>query len=156
AFLCASRLAPGDPSILDALAELAEGSFDERADILRARWRLDPAHPGPGQALFRSALQAGVPDAAFLAAAVLAARGRAAGAPDAFRERHGPRFLVRAMRGLDEDVFARVRHADDDPELGAVFALLAPAGFSHSPIEIEVGREDVVEELPEPFARVRD
>src|SRR5262249_22180240 len=115
AFLCASRLAPRDAGLLHAPAQLAAGRFGARAHIPRARWRLDPGSAGPGLALYRASMAANEPDAAFLAAAALAARGLAIGEADATHARFRPRFLVRAMREIDNDVFARVRHADDDP-----------------------------------------
>jgi CheY-like chemotaxis protein/tetratricopeptide (TPR) repeat protein len=160
AFLCASRLAPGDPAILDALAELAEGSFTERADILRARWRAEPTHPGPGLALYRAASESNEHDAAFLAAATLAARGQASGDAESTHRRFRPRFLVRAMRPIDGEVFAHVRHSDDDPELAAIFALLEPAGLvvaPMSPSDLGVTPADRVAEaaLPPTFAKVR-
>ena len=159
AFLCASRLAPGDPTILDALAELAEGSFAERADILRARWRLDPTSGGPGLALFRASVAASEPDAGYLASAALAARGQATGDAASFHQQHRPRFLVRAMRPIDDEVLARIRHGEDDADLGAIFAELEPAAFQLAPMtaaDLGVEPGDLVDELPEPFARVHD
>src|SRR5262249_35827113 len=111
----------------------------------------------PGMALFRASLSTNEPDAAFLAAAALAARGQASGDAESFHQRHRPRFLLRAMRRLDDEVLARLRHADDDPELAEIFTLLAPAGYVHAPIglaELGVSKEDMVAEPPEPFARV--
>jgi CheY-like chemotaxis protein len=160
AFACAHRLAPDDPGNLDALAELAP-TPREREGYLRARWRLEPQSARPGLAMIAAAEGAGRFDVAFLAAAALVARGLAADGAAALYRRHRPRFLTRAQGTFDAELHARVRHPDDDAELGAVFALLDPAAQRHAPLEageLGVAPEDLVadELLPEPVRKVRD
>jgi CheY-like chemotaxis protein/tetratricopeptide (TPR) repeat protein len=156
AFQCAHRLAPEEPTFLDALADLAP-AHRERAELLAARWRLEPDALKPAQALFAAELAAGRPDGAFLVASAMAARGLSVPEAEAVHRRHRARFLVRAMRPLDEELVARVRHPDDDPEIGGVFALLEPAAQSFAPLEpadLELTAAHLVAEPPADFARV--
>jgi len=160
AFQCAHRLAPEEATFLDALADLAENPR-ERADLMRERWRLEPAAARPGLALFAAANAEGRHDAAFLAAATLSARGLAEPQAEALHRRHRPRFLVRAMRPLGDELYDRIRHRDDDRELGALFAALEPVAHRHAPLhEKDLGMDDADRlgdgDLPEAFARVRD
>jgi DNA-binding response OmpR family regulator len=156
AYLCAARYAPGDPVILDALAELAEGSLAERAEILRARWRLDFDHHGPGLALVRAATEGDDHDLALLAASVLAARDGADGEAEAIHRRFRPRFLVRAMAPLAA-AWPKIRHPEDDPELEALFADLAPVAFAHAPLlAADLGVREILAQPPAPLAQVRD
>jgi DNA-binding response OmpR family regulator len=164
AYQCAQRLAPSDTAILDALAALAAGDparWPERSDALRARWRLDPQGSGSGLELLRAALECDQHDAAFLAAACLEARGFVHDEAVVLYRRFRPRFLVRAQRVLDGELWKRARHREDEGEIGLVFAIVAKVAERHAPLglaELGVGEPDLVAEdaLPSPVARVRD
>ncbi|MBI4509753.1 MAG: response regulator [Deltaproteobacteria bacterium] len=163
AYQCAARLSPDDPEILRTLADVTAGNPDrflEYAEVLRAYWRLDRGDVGPGLELMRAALESSRHDAAFVAASILTARG----APDeeaaALYKRFRPRFLLRAQRPMDAEIWTKVRHPEDDPDIGAIFALLEPLAIEMSPMslsDLDVGASNAVSEeaLPEPFARVR-
>jgi CheY-like chemotaxis protein/tetratricopeptide (TPR) repeat protein len=168
AYQCALRYAPDDPSILEALAELHAGDpsrFKERAEALRARWRVEPQLAGPGLELLRAAEDSVQPDAAAVVAGALTARGQADEQAEKVWRRHRPRFLLRAQRAVDHDVWRDVwrlvRHGDDDPELGEVFALLEPTALATYALglgDLEIGEAALVPEadVPEPLIKVRD
>lgn len=163
AYESAARLAPSDQSVQQALAELdrdAPERFAERRASLRRQWRREPVNPEPGRALMRAALAANQPDAAFLAASALMARGCADEEAEAFYLRHRPRFVIRAQRQLDAQLWEHLRHPYDSPALGTLFALIAPAverSFPLGPDDLDVDATMAVAEsdLPEAFVRVR-
>lgn len=163
AYESAARLAPEDESVRAALAELDRGAperFAEHREHLRRQWRRAPMSLRPGRELMDAALAAGQPDAAFLAASALVARGCADEEAEAYYLRYRPRFVVRAQRQLDTQIWRNLRHPYDSLELGTLFALVAPAiehGFPLRPEDLEVDATMAVaeDELPESFVRVR-
>lgn len=163
AYESAARLAPSDQSVQEALAELDRGAperFAERRASLRRQWRREPVNPEAGRVLMRAALAANHPDAAFLAASALVARGCADEEAEAFYLRHRPRFVIRAQRQLDAQLWEHLRHPYDSLALGTLFALIAPAverSFPLGPEDLDVDATMIVAEadLPEAFVRVR-
>jgi two-component system response regulator VicR len=163
AYESAARLAPEDEAVRTALAELDRNvpeRFTEHREHLRRQWRRAPMNPKPGLALMRASLAAGQPDAAFLAASALVARGCADDEAEAYYLRYRPRFVIRAQRQLDTQLWRYLRHPYDSLEVGTLFALLAPAIeqiFPLQPEDLEVDPTMAVaeDELPESFVRVR-
>jgi CheY-like chemotaxis protein/Tfp pilus assembly protein PilF len=163
AYESAARLAPDDENVQAALAELDRGAperFGEHREHLRRQWRRAPMNPRPGRALMEAALAAGLPDAAFLAASALVARGSADDDAERYYLQYRPRFVIRAQRQLDTQLWRLLRHPYDSLELGTLFALLAPAienAFPLLPEDLEVDATMAVaeSELPESFVRVR-
>jgi len=130
AYKSAVRLAPDDQAIQAALADLTSGSpdrFHERSEMLRTHWRNDPASAGPGMELLRAAQQAARPDAVFLAASALVARGVDNEEARELYERYRPRFVIRAHRQLLGDFWQQICHPDDSAEITRIFALITPA-----------------------------
>ena len=160
---CALRLSPGDPRLLAAIAELCDDDptrFGERAEALRAHWRVEPGNAAPGLALFHAATEVGEPDVAFLAASVLAARGLGDADSESCYGRYRPRFLQRAQRTLDGELLPLARHAEDDAEIGGLFVLLEHVAEAVVPLslgDLEVSAADRIEEaaLPAAFIAVR-
>ncbi len=157
----AAKLGPDNPAVRAALAELQGGQGDrflERSEMLRAHWRRDPTSPGPGRELIRAADQMRRPDAAYLAASVLVARGLADPEAEARYKQYRPRFLLRAQRQLDDEAWHRLRHPDDSPEVGALFELLAPAIHSVAAptlADMDVDEDLYIDEEDLPAALVR-
>ncbi len=164
ALSAALKLAPDDPRVIDAHAELSAGDparFDDWAEALRGRWRLDPTSPAPGLELFRAANAAARPDAAYLAAGALVARGAADAEASEYHRRFRPRFLLRAQQRLDSEVWTHLRHVDDDAEIGELFAVLHDIAAAAAPMtlaDLDVGDADLIvdRDLPPGFAAVRD
>jgi len=164
ALTAALKLAPDDPRVIDAHAELSAGDparFDDWSEALRGRWRLDPTSPAPGLELFRAANAASRPDAAYLAAGALVARGVADAEASECHRRFRPRFLQRAQQRFDAEVWTHLRHPDDDAEIGELFAVLHDIAASAAPMslaDLEVGDADLIadRDLPRGFAAVRD
>jgi CheY-like chemotaxis protein len=163
AYESAARLAPDDEAVQAALTELDRGAperYGEHREHLRRQWRRAPMNPKPGRALMDAALGAGLPDAAFLAASALVARGSADEEAERYYLQYRPRFVIRAQRQLDTQLWRDLRHPYDSLELGTLFALLAPAienTFPLLPEDLEVDATTAVaeSELPESFVRVR-
>lgn len=163
AFESAARLAPDDASIRAALANIdrsAPDRFIERSEALRQQWAKDPMDLEPGLQLMRAALRGGRPDTAFMAASALVARGCTDRDVNAFYQRFRPRFVIRAHRQLDPDLWELLRHPHDTLELAALFSLIGPAVEQSFPLdlddlEVDEGMEVDERDLPEPFVRVR-
>ncbi len=163
AYKAATALAPDDPAIQAALADLDTGSpdrFYERSEMLRGHWRRDAATPGPGVELLRAAQQAGRHDAAFMAASALVARGMATEEANELYRRYRPRFVLRAQQQLERSLWNRVRHPDDKPEVAELFDLIAPAAARAMPLELadlEIDESMDVDDaaLPRAFVRMR-
>src|SRR5690606_26921902 len=127
---------------------------------LREEWRAEPGNAGPGLAMFRAALQAKRWDSAFLAASALVARGLADEAADEYYRRYKPRFVIRAQRPLDPELWGYLHHRDDSREVGALFDLLAPLYERLAPLdrgELEINDATRVPDdaLPASFVRLR-
>lgn len=166
AFESALRISPNDSALKAALADVITGAdgegFFARSDDLRRRWRDDPTQPAPGHQLFAMAVQAGRSDVAFLVASALVARGQAPEGEDAdaYYRRYRPKFVVRAQQPLDDALWDRLRHPDDDPAVGRLFDLLAPviaevAPLSADDLEIDDTTYISDDDLPADFRRVR-
>lgn len=160
AFESAARLAPDDESIQAALADIDRGApdrFAKHGELLRRQWSRDPMNPAPGHQLMHEALAANRPDAAFMAASALVARGCADRKAEAFYQRYRPRFVIRAHRQLDLDLWEYLRHPHDSNDLAALFSLIGPAVEHSFPLDLDDLEAMAVEEmeLPEPFVRVR-
>jgi CheY-like chemotaxis protein len=162
AFTAAQKLAPANPSVAAALAELDRASrpLDHGWDDLRARWRSDLLVPEPGLALFQAALAAERHDASFLVASALVATGAATPEAEALYQRHRPRFVIRAHRPLSAELWPQLRHADDGLELGALMEILAPVVRDLLPMSLDDLEVDETMrigdgELPAGFLRMR-
>lgn len=163
AYASAERLSPGDANIQAALADLASGTADrffERSEMLRSHWQRDPTNSGPGLELMRAAAQAQRHDAAYMAASALVARGMATDEADKLYQRFRPRFVVRAQRQLEPELWNRVRHPDDSNEIGALMELIAPAIRAATPLElsdleVDEAMEITDDDLPSSFLKVR-
>jgi hypothetical protein len=154
-----AKLAPDDPRPRRALAELlrvATGHSHEAALALRETWRLEPEDPLPGRALFANHCGAGRWDAALVAASALACRGALDETSAAYLKQHRPRFLVRAHGTITNALVESMRHADDDPSLGAVLAEVFAVATPDIALNVlGVGPNDAVQAnaLPETLAR---
>jgi|GEM_PF-1002095 len=163
AYGTAQRLAPDDEAIARGLDEVSRGSaegFAEASARLRDSWRQVPADPAPALAMFDQALAAGQPDAQFAVASALVTREVDSEVAVEFYRRYRPRFLVRAQRGIDAELFARVRHPSEDDQIGTLFDLIAPAIAEVMPmtfddLEIDPQMRVPDEEMPPNFDRVR-
>ena len=139
AFESAARLAPDNPKIQAALADLESGSpnrFFERSEVLRTRWRRSPGSATPALELLRAAEQASLPDAVFMIASALVARDMADQHARKLYERYRPRFVVRAQQTLDASAWDKLRSPDDVHEVGALFEALAPAIWQAAPLTL--------------------
>ncbi len=156
----AASLAPEDTEVRAALEELDRPDprqWKEAAAELRDRFSARPEDPTPVQELYRLYDTAGQTDAAYVAAAVLTGLGAAPEAAAELHTRFRPRFLIRIRRDMDAELWARIRHPDDDPDTGALFETLArlPEDFDFElPPLVEGGPPVPLDELPEPFRRV--
>ena len=162
AYEIAAKLAPDDPRPREALARLYvedPETWRQAAQALRDSWRLQPDDPEPGRALFKLHLEGERWDAAYAVAEALAVRGAADENAAELVRRFRPRFLVRALRAIDDDgpLVDRVRHPDDDRDLSELFARLfavwqPPLGWD----VLGVKPDDQIDAamLPAPFARV--
>jgi CheY-like chemotaxis protein/tetratricopeptide (TPR) repeat protein len=163
AYQCAARLAPHDPAIVRALDELTAdepGRFGDRAEALRGRFRLDQGSPEPVLEMIRAAAKAEQLDTAWVAAGVLVARDLADGEATTLYRRHRPKAEARARGPVDESIWPRLRHPEDDPDIGALFALLEPLAAELSPLGLStlgVGEHQLVPsgKVPEALAAVR-
>ena len=157
AYETVARLSPDDPRPRRALAALLHAdpaSSVEAASILREAWRLQPEDPAPGLALFSTHRDAERWDAALVAAMALACRGESDRFSSDFLRAHRPRFLVRAQASLSSAVFDSLRHVDDDPALGGLFAhVFTVSAPEISLAALEVGPAHPEDTLPEVFAR---
>lgn len=158
----ALSLAPQDEELRAAIAALAQpdpARWREAAAELLTRLQERPAELAPLQELFRLYHAVGQPDAAYLAASLLAYRGAADPEATAIHARFRPRFLPRIRRELDHEVWGRIRHPDDDAETAVLFETLAglPPDFDfEAPPPADMGRIVPPEDFPPVFRRVLD
>lgn len=162
AYQSALRLSPSDAEVRAQLTTLGTGTEQESARIktVREHWRRDPTNAGAGQELVRAALQSQRWDAAFVAASALVARGIADESSEQLYQRYRPRFVLRAHRQIDGDLWDHMAHPDDDRDIGLLFDLLGPlfdalAPLTPGDLEIDDGTAVPDGELPPSFARVR-
>ncbi|MCG8417226.1 MAG: response regulator [Proteobacteria bacterium] len=159
----AQQLAPDDPRVQTGLPRRATTDVDgfvDRARRLRQRWRREPNLPDAGLELMHAALTSDQPDAAFMAASALVARGLADREAEDLYQRHRPRFVIRAHRPLGPEHWAQLRHALDSSELCALFEVLTPAieasfALTLDDLEVDESMRISEEDLPESFVRVR-
>jgi len=164
AYQSALRLDPSDAVLRATLTGLGSGAKDGGSDRLAAvrdHWRKDPSNAGPGQELMRVALQSKMWDTAFLAASALVALKQANEDAEQLYRRHRPRFVIRAHRYLDSDLWSHLAHEDDDRDIGMLFDLLAPiisriAPLTMEDLELDEGSALSDTELPPGFLKVRD
>ena len=145
AYEVAARLAPDEPQIQEALAQVTGGDparWRETARAMVHRWRLAPADPAPLLALYDLHSEAQRDDAMVLTAGALVARGAARPVHKDVWESRRPQSPPK-LRPLSREELARLVHADDDPDIGALFALLAPVVHALDPVspaELGAGR----------------
>jgi tetratricopeptide (TPR) repeat protein len=136
AYEVAARLAPDEPQIQEALAQITGGDPARWRETTRAlvhRWRLAPTDPSPLHALYDLHAEAGREDAMALTAGALVARSAAKLVHRDLWESQRPRKPPR-LRPFERDHFTRLMHTDDDPEIGALFAVLAPVVHALDPL----------------------
>src|SRR5262249_17706574 len=137
AYEVAARLAPDEPQIQGGLAQVTGGGPARRRETTRApvdrRGRLAPTDPSPLHALYDLHAEAGREDAMALVAGALVARNAAKVVHRDLWESQRPRKPPR-VRPLEREDFSRLVHTDDDPEIGALFALLAPVVHGLDPL----------------------
>jgi CheY-like chemotaxis protein/tetratricopeptide (TPR) repeat protein len=164
AYESALRLSPEDQAIRDRLVRITRGDgaegFYELSDGLRCRWSEDPMAAEPGRELLRMALRANLYDAAFMVASSMVARDVSDKDAQELYGQYRPRFLLRAQRTLDVELWQHVRHPDDSEEICALFDALAPVVTKVAPLrpdDLEIDEESAVPEpeLPDSFRRVR-
>src|SRR5262249_12949824 len=133
----AARLAPDEPQLQEALAQVTGADparWRETARALVHRWRLAPADPSPLLSLYDLHAESGREEAMAIAAGALVARGAARPVQRDFWEANRPRTPPQLRAPLSREDFARLLHADDDPDIGALFALLAPVVHALDPL----------------------
>jgi CheY-like chemotaxis protein len=163
AYVSAARLQPENPAIQAALADIESGTLDrfhERAQDLRMRLRRDPTSPEPAVALFEHATAASRFDVAFMAASALVAMGAAPAGAQEMYQRFRPRFVVRAQKTFEPELWDEVRHPDDSAAIGHLFAILEPVIGPVAPrhladVEVDEGTPVGDAELPPAFVRLR-
>jgi hypothetical protein len=158
----ARRISPEDPDALQ-LAQRASGRVRrDTLEPIRAEWRDAMGDPQSGAVLVKSAEASGHLDAAFLAASTMVALGTAdphmAAVYDQQRVRGG---VAAAVRTLDRDHWALLRHPGDAIELGAMMELVVPAVHALAPMTLADGDVDVGTlvddaDMPPAFARLRE
>ena len=157
----ARRISPEDPDVL-RLAQRASGRVRrDTLEPIRAEWRDAMGDPQSGAVLVKSAEASGHLDAAFLAASTMVALGTAdphmAAVYDQQRVRGG---VAAAVRTLERDHWALLRHPGDSVELGAMMELVVPAVHALAPMTLADGDVDagtLVDgaDMPPAFARMR-
>ena len=127
---------------------------------LRARWRTERGDRACGEQLLRAALDAGESDLAVLTAGALVARGLAGEEARALHESHRPGGLAVLRAPLDETVWARIRHPDDDPDISTIFEHadgLALAEIGDTALDPRRGGTPIAaDDLPTTFRDVLD
>ena len=163
AFESALRLAPNDAELRAALGNLGVtcgDHFSGLVESLQREWSIAPTNFEPGLSLMRLARDSERPDAAFMAASALVARGCAESEAVQLYQRYRPRFVIRAHRQVDRHVWDLLRHSQDMGELNDLFEILDPVietsfPFDPSELELDMAMEISDQDLPEPFVRVR-
>jgi len=163
AYESALKLMPNDATIRATLTALGRGRLDAdsgRLDMLREHWRKDPTKAGPGVEYMRAAQQANCQDVAFMAASALIARGVADSDAEDLYRRYRPRFVVRAHRTFDQDLWQQLAHENDNSEIGTFFDLLSPAYHRVAAIkmqDLEIDETTAVtdDDLPTGFVKMR-
>lgn len=128
AFEAALRITPLDEELQGKIEELKGGDRAQYYGLNRqilTRWQEAPTDPAPLLELFELALKTEHNDGAFLAASGLVAAGYANTDAEANYQRHRPRYLLRAQRALDSDIWSYALFPDDYALLGALYALLS-------------------------------
>jgi CheY-like chemotaxis protein len=133
----AARLAPDEPQLQEALAQVTGGDparWRETARAMVHRWRLAPADPAPLLGLYDLHSDARREEPMVIVAGALVARGAARPVHRDIWESQRPKEAP-ALRGpLSREQLARLVHADDDPDIGALFAVLAPVVHALDPL----------------------
>ncbi|HUS67596.1 MAG TPA: response regulator [Kofleriaceae bacterium] len=163
AYASAARLHPDNQAIQATLADIESGTLDrfhERAQDLRLRWRKDPTSPAPAVELFEHAVAAARFDVAFVTASALVAVNAAPPDAQELYQRFRPRFVIRAQRVFEAELWDEVRHPDDSVAIGHLFALLEPVvqgamRLDLADHEVREGTRIEDEDLPAAFLRLR-
>jgi CheY-like chemotaxis protein/Tfp pilus assembly protein PilF len=163
AYASAARLHPDNQAIQATLADIESGTLDrfhERAQDLRLRWRKDPTSPEPAVELFEHAMAAARFDVAFVTASALVVVNAAPPPAQEMYQRFRPRFVIRAQRVFEPELWDEVRHPDDSVAIGHLFALLEPVvqgamRLDLADHEVREGTRIEDEDLPPAFLRLR-
>lgn len=129
AYQRARKLAPENQALHDRCLQLSSGGLGPlyaTADVLLRTWQDEPTDFAPLHSLLAQAETAQLHDICFLAASALVASGQHEPSADRWYQRYRPRFAIRAQKVFDADIWSELLHPEDDPKLGALFALLAP------------------------------
>lgn len=111
---------------LSLLEEDAVGALDPQSAWKRVRQ--DATDPEALRVLARAYRDHGQLDGEYLVAQALCALGEANEAESALFELHRPKTLIAPRSSIDPSVWMRdIAHADDDPVVGALFAVIVPA-----------------------------
>ncbi len=110
------------------LAELYAGAGAARHDAASERVaklvEVDPSNPDAYRALGRTAIDAGRIDEAWCVARALVLLKKATPQEHALYEQYRSQEARKATGILDEDSWSLVRHADEDPAISAIFAIV--------------------------------
>ncbi len=163
AYEMAAKLAPRDTALARKVIELAASDpvrWRETARALAAEWRARPDQAERGKALYNCYVSVGQNDAAVLVATAQVLRRVADDETRRIAERHRPRFLPRIGQPLSADARKKIAHPGEDPDLEALFALLASAGvmipFSLLALGVSEDAPLTADALPPQFRRVFD
>jgi CheY-like chemotaxis protein/tetratricopeptide (TPR) repeat protein len=152
AYEVAARYAPDEPRLQEALVTITAGDperWRDTARALRKRWRLAPSDPSELRQLYAMHAAANRRDAALLAAQALVSRDAADNGQQELYYRHRPRAAFLLNPPLERASWNRLAHPEDDPEIGALFALLAPVVSQVWPVAVvDIGAD--------PAARIDD
>jgi tetratricopeptide (TPR) repeat protein len=157
----AEILAPNHPLVAEIGARIRAATIVPRHPLEAARAKLRRTRdPMAAADLIRSAGETGQPDAAFLTAATMVALGDADAHMAETYERHRVRRVSLPDQPLSAAQWNRLRHPDDNADLGALLDLVAPAVHQLAPVTladagIEASMRVSDDELPGPFQRVR-
>jgi tetratricopeptide (TPR) repeat protein len=127
AYEVAAKLAPEEPRLQEALAGVTGEDptrWHETARALASRWHLAPDDPSPLIRLYELHRNAGRRDAALLCAQALTVRNAAS--PEARALCQHPGKTPPPLATLTRVQFALLAHPEDDPDVGALFAVMAP------------------------------
>jgi CheY-like chemotaxis protein len=143
----ALRLVPDDRSLRSLLADLDRANparWPEAVLGYRSLIEHNPEETEPLHELFRLHLAAGRRDAALVAARAAQARSVASAEEKQYVADHRPAGFKQISRPLDEVLFEKLRHPDDDPDLGSLLDLLSPLLQRLHPLRL--GDFDVTED----------
>ncbi|MFH2006905.1 MAG: response regulator [bacterium] len=124
----ALSVVPNDPELSAALQELQRPDpklWRDTAESLKGQLTGAPSDAPTLQQLLTLYRGVDQHDAAFLVASLLAHHGARADDSDALYTRFKPRFLIRARRNVDAEIWQKIVHPEDDPKTSQLFEALA-------------------------------